>query len=92
MTQCISQPTLCLRQAHINTEVTESLRFKALIREDAKVQPFADKRRKAAPSPHDQLFQDPECWFGNLPTRLTKSSKAFNKLKTQTFQNTRNPR
>jgi len=36
--------------------------FIVLIREDWKVQPFADVFTKAALSP--QLFKDPECWSG----------------------------
>ena len=39
---------------HTNTEVFESLQFNVLVKEDAKVLPFADTRTKAVCSP--QLF------------------------------------
>ena len=42
--------------------VRRGLQFIVLIREDQKVQPFADVITKAAISP--QLFKDPESWSG----------------------------
>ena len=42
--------------------VRQELRFFVLIREDYKIQPFADVITKAALS--SQLFKDPECWSG----------------------------
>ena len=59
-------------------------RFTVLIREDLKVQPFADVITKAAVSP--QLCKDPDCWSGrglNLRSTGWQSGALLTELTSQ---------